>query len=88
MRILLPGPPYLEFLAHLGRGQAGDDCTAAGGELDQAFCLELAHGLAQWCPTDPQLLGQLVLEDALARCERAIDDQLSQARYATSRTVG
>ena len=69
-----------QHVARLARPDAADDRAAVGQDLDQALDRQHLEGFAQRRARNPQLFAQLLLDDAAAFRQVALDDQVAQPR--------
>ena len=86
-----PGGRALEHAAqfdrvgYVGAGERAHDEAATGERLEQSLVRERREREAQRRPRDAESLRELDLGDALARGERAVEDELAQAQLGLHR---
>ena len=69
----------------VGAGERAHDEAAAGERLEQPLVRERREREAQRRPRDAEPLRELDLGNALARGERAVEDELAQAQLGLHR---
>ncbi len=82
---VLRGPPtrqILQFFSDtvdlfvLRDRESGDRCAATWAKNDEAFCLQLAQSFTDWHRADAKRVGQIILAEAVARAQLAIEDHV------------